>query len=74
MGVGGAREEIVVGVIAIVAIIAVFVVMATVEFVDCPVCKNVESERNLCDACGRDGKVTLLQYITIVITKGFRLR
>lgn len=69
MVMGGAKEELVVGVIAIVLIITVFVVISTAQFVDCPVCKNHEPEKFTCSACGRDGKVTLLQYLSIIFAR-----
>lgn len=65
------KEEFVTSVIAVSLTIAIFTIVLTVKFVDCPKCKNHEPEKYLCTYCGGDGKVTLLQYLIIVLTKGY---
>lgn len=72
MGFGrSTKEEFVASVIVVSLVIAIFAVMSTVEFIDCPKCGNHEPEKYLCTNCGGDGKVTLLQYLAIVLTQGY---
>jgi len=72
MGAGrSTKEEFVASVIIVSLVIVVFAVVSTVEFVDCPKCKNHEPEKYSCTHCNGDGKVTLLQYLIIVLTKGY---
>ncbi len=74
MGVGrSTKEEIVVSVIMVSFVITIFVVMSTVEFVDCPRCKNRVPEKYSCTDCRGDGKVTLLQYLVIVLIQGYSI-
>jgi NADH:ubiquinone oxidoreductase subunit 6 (subunit J) len=67
------KEEFVASIIVVAFVIAVFVFMATVEMMHCPKCENHESEKYSCTYCGGDGKVTLLQYLAIVLTQGYSI-
>jgi hypothetical protein len=74
MGAGrSTKEELVASIIVVAFVIAVFAFMATVEMMHCPKCENHEPEKYSCTYCGEDGKVTLLQYLAIVLTQGYSM-
>lgn len=74
MGAGrSTKEEFVASVIVVSLVIVVFVVMSTAEIVNCPKCGNREPEKYSCTHCDGDGKVTLLQYLIIVLTQGYSI-
>ena len=53
--------------IVIVVIIGLIFVVAFVDLITCPTCRGIPGVQYLCPRCGGDGKITVLQYILLMI-------
>ena len=54
-------------IIVLLILVIVGYIVVNVDFIDCPVCKNILLLRNLCRYCNYDGKVTILEYLLYLI-------
>jgi hypothetical protein len=54
-------------IIVLLILVIIGYIVVTVDFINCPVCKDVLLLRNLCRYCNYDGKVTILEYLLYLI-------
>jgi len=50
----------------IIIILAIIFVSSTVDLITCPECNNNFLIKHLCNACGHDGKITILYFILYI--------
>ena len=53
-------------VLTIAVIFILILVIVSIEFINCPICDNTFLLKNLDPFCDYDGKVNLIQYISLL--------